>query len=120
MHAHHPGLVSLSLGALSLAGRSSARDHVHPVGADARVVWIGGRATDEDDRAVREALAEATPRPYRAVVDDVADRLFRRDLARLRAVADLGFFHAFYQAQARHVLERLDGVLIRVERGGAS
>jgi hypothetical protein len=81
--ALHPELLAVSLGMWSTltGGRVSARPT--PVPADAPIVWIGGAATDEDARVVCETLRGVTR--YAAVVDDVGERLFRRDLARLGA-----------------------------------
>jgi hypothetical protein len=117
MHVHHPGLVSMSAGALAMAGRRRPRARPPAIAADAAVVWLGGAATDEDSQAVRDALAGSGPRPYRAVVREVGERVFRRDLARLGGLADVGFLQSFYQAHARSVLRRLDGSQVRIESG---
>ena len=44
--------------------------------------------------------------------------MFRRDLQRLGAVADVAFFRSFYLAHARQLLGHLDGT-VRQIRGGA-
>jgi hypothetical protein len=51
---------------------------------------------------------------YAAVVADVSERLFRRDLARMGGAADLGFFQPFYRAYARELLDLLDGTHVRI------
>jgi hypothetical protein len=53
------------------------------------------------------------------VLEDVAERLFRRDLAQLGGSADVGFFQPFYRAHAGDVLRRLDGTQIRIGGTGA-
>ncbi|TMQ21996.1 MAG: hypothetical protein E6K82_14025 [Candidatus Rokuibacteriota bacterium] len=48
----------------------------------------------------------------------VGDQMFRRDLQRLGAVADVAFFRSFYLAHARQLLGHLDGTVLQI-RGGA-
>jgi hypothetical protein len=119
MHAHHPGLVSISAGLFStaLARWPSVRPPAIPT--DTPVVWIGGPPADADARAAWEALAGRGPRVYQAVIEDVGERLFRRDLAQLGGPADIGFFQPFYRAHARDVLRRLDGTQLRIGGTGA-
>jgi hypothetical protein len=112
MRVHQPGLVSVPLGVLlALAG---GRRQPGDIGTDARVVWVGGAPGDDDARTVWEALAGGRLAGYDAVVEDVAERLFRRDLARSGAVADLAFFQSFYRVYARQILQRLDGTDVRI------
>jgi hypothetical protein len=88
------------------------------VPADTPVVWIGGGPTDDDARAVWESLTRRGSTSYAAAVDDVGERLFRRDLARVGGSADVGFFQTFYRAYARALLARLDGRVVRIGAGG--
>lgn len=112
----HPQFVCALLGAWwSRAGdRVTARPILVP--ADATIVWTGGAAPDEDARLVRDTLTCRGIARYAAVVDDVAERLFRRDLARIGGAADIGFFQPFYRAYARALLAELDGVFVRIGR----
>jgi hypothetical protein len=119
MHAHHPGLVSISVGVASTVVVRWPPARRPAVPADTPVVWIGGAPTDDDGRAAWEALAGRGSRIYRAVLEDVAERLFRRDLAQLGGSADVGFFQPFYRAHAGDVLRRLDGTQIRIGGTGA-
>jgi hypothetical protein len=114
--ALHPELFVVSLGMWSTltGGRISARPTRVP--ADASIVWIGGAATDEDARLVWETLTQRGVTRYAAVIADVAERLFRRDLARLGGVVDIGFFQPFYGAYARELLGQLDGSSVRIDR----
>jgi len=87
-----------------------------PVPSDAPVTWIGGPPADEDARLVRDALDEGTR--YGALIERVAEGLFRRDLAALGAVADVGFFRPFYTALARQIVAGLTGTRLRI--GGSA
>jgi len=86
--------------------------------ADAPIVWIGGTPTDEDVCAVWDTVTRCGITRYAAVVEDVGERVFRRDLARVGATLDVGFCQPFYRAYARELLGRLDGTLLRI--GGSS
>ena len=86
--------------------------------ADAPIAWIGGTPTEEDACAVWDTITRRGITRYAAVVEDVGERLFRRDLARVGATLDVGFFQPFYHAYARELLGRLDGTLLRI--GGSS
>lgn len=114
MHAHHPGLVSISVGVFSTAVVRWPSVRPPAIPADTPVVWIGGPPADDEARAAWEALAGREPRSYRAVIEEVGERLFRRDLEQLGGLADVGFFQPFYRAYARDVLQRLDGLQIRI------
>ena len=114
MHVHDPGLVSISVGVFSAAAGRRLPTRPHTIAADTPVVWIGQSPADDDARAVWEALSGRGPRAYGVVVEEVGERLFRRDLARLGGPADVGFFQPFYRAHARDVLQRLDGIHIRI------
>jgi len=94
--------------------RVAARPRLVP--ADAPVIWIGGAATDEDARLVWDTLTRRGITRYAAVVEDVAERLFRQDLARAGWAADIGFFQPFYRRYARELLAELDGTFVRIER----
>jgi hypothetical protein len=112
MHVHQPGLVSLSIGVLStLAG---GRPHHGAIAADTRVVWIGGPPADDDARVLWEVLTAGGLTSYDAVVEAVSERLFRRDLERIGAAADVGFFRTFYCTYAREILRRLEGPHVRI------
>jgi hypothetical protein len=110
----HPHALGVSLGTWSaLAGlRIGARRPSRL--ADAPIAWIGGAATDQDARVVYETLTRRRTTRYGAAVDDVAERLFRRDLADLGGAADIGFFQPLYAAYARTLLIHLDGTLVRI------
>jgi len=86
------------------------------VPADAAVVWIGDSPGDDQARLVADALGEPRAARYAVLVERVAERLFRRDLATVGAVADLGFFRPFYLAHARRIVTALDGTLLRITR----
>ena len=85
-----------------------------PVSARAPVTWIGAPPADEESRVVWQALAEDRVSDYAALVERVAERLFRRDLETVGAVADIGFFQPFYRAHARRLIAALDGTLLRI------
>jgi hypothetical protein len=105
--------MSLHRGLLT-GGRVAIR--LAPVPADAPVVWIGGAALDEDAHVVWETLTHRDITRYAAVVDDVAERLFRRDLARIGGAADIGFSQPFYRVYARELLAQLDGTFVCIGR----
>lgn len=87
-----------------------------PIPTDAPVAWIGDPPANEDARLVREALGEDTS--YGALVERVAERLFRRDLADVGASADVGFFRPFYTALARQLVAGLASTGLRI--GGSA
>lgn len=82
--------------------------------ADAPVTWIGGPPADEEARAVWESLGDGAR--YGELIERVAERLFRRDLADLGASADVGFFRPFYTALARQLVAALAGTSLRIGR----
>lgn len=115
----HAQLVSASLGIFSaLAG--GRRDAAPPpaVAADEPVLWIGGAPTDDDARVVWETLTRRGVARYADVVQEVSERLFRRDLGRVGGAGDIGFLQPFYRRYAREVLARLEGRLLRIGIGG--
>jgi len=59
---------------------------------DAPITWIGSPPDDEDARMVWQTVTREGVATYAALVDRVGERLFRRDLDSLGAVADIGFF----------------------------
>ena len=116
MHVHHPGLISLSTGLLAALASDRARSTTtRPIAADALVIWIGDAPADEDERAVWLAVTTRAPARYADVVARAAERLFRRDLARLGMTADVGFFQPLYRAYAGELVGRLDGTHLRLE-----
>lgn len=82
--------------------------------ADTPVTWTGGRPEDEEALEVWEILTREHIARHAALVARLGERLFRRDLSTLGAVADIGFFRAFYLARARALVASLDGTLLRV------
>ena len=66
---------------------------------------------------VWESFTEAPVIDHAALVERVAERLFRRDLDTVGVVADIGFFRPFYLAHARRLVAALDGTLLRIGRG---
>ena len=92
----------------------STRTAVPPVAADVPIAWIGKPPADEEARELWATLTEERVGRYGAAVERVAERLFRRDLATLGAVADIGFFQPFYLAHARSLIAALDGTLVRI------
>jgi hypothetical protein len=104
MHGHHPDLASISAQPRAIA-------------ADTPLVWIGGPPADDDARLVWVAVTARARASYAAVIDETAEHLFHRDLARLGGSADLGFFQPFYRAYAREVVLRLEGTHLRIEDG---
>jgi len=119
MHVHDPGLVSVSVGVFSAAAGRRLPVRPAAIAANTPVVWIGQSPAGDESQVVLESLAGGQPRAYGAVIEEVGERLFRRDLARLGAPADIGFFRPFYRAHARDLLQRLDGVQIRIGGTGA-
>ena len=85
-----------------------------PVPEQAPVTWTGQPPADEEARAVWETLTDERVTAYAALVERVAERLFRRDLETLGAVADIGFFQPFYLAHARRIIAARDGTLLRI------
>jgi hypothetical protein len=102
MHGHHPDLASISAQPRAIA-------------ADTPLVWIGGPPADDDARLVWVAVTARARATYAAVIDETAEHLFHRDLARLGGSADLGLFQPFYRAYAREVVLRLEGTHLRIE-----
>jgi len=84
---------------------------------DTPVAWTGDRPDDEDARLVWEAVTRRRLTAYRSIVEWVGDQMFRRDLQRLGAVADVGFFRSFYLAHAREIIRRLDGTALQIQGG---
>jgi hypothetical protein len=119
MHVHDPGLVSISVGVFSAAAGRPLPIGPSAIAAETPVVWVGQSPADDESQVVLESLAGGKPRAYVAVIEEVSERLFRRDLARLGAPADIGFFRPFYRAHARDLLQRLDGLQIRIGGTGA-
>jgi len=110
MHVPHPGLITLSAGMFAaLASERSRSTAGRRISADTPLLWIGSPPADEDDRVVWTVVTAHAPARYADVVAQSADRLFRRDLARLGMTADIGFFQPLYQAYARDVVRRLVG-----------
>ena len=87
-----------------------------PVPAQAPVTWIGEPPADEESRVVWQTLTDERVSGYAALVERVAERLFRRDLETFGAVADIGFFQPFYLVHARRLIAALDGTRLRVGR----
>ena len=112
----HRGLLPAWLGTRSMLSGGRVAIRLTTVPADAPVVWTGGAAPDEDARVVWETLTHRGITRYAAVVDDVGERLFRRDLARIGGAADIGFFQPFYRVYARELLAQLDGTFVRIGR----
>jgi len=81
---------------------------------DAPVAWTGGPPGDDEARVVWESLRD-NPR-YGTLVDRVAERLFRQDLAALGGSADVGFFRPLYVVHARRIIAALAGTLLRIGR----
>jgi hypothetical protein len=84
---------------------------------DAPVAWTGGPPADEDALAVWQAITDDRVATYGAVVQRAGERLFRRDLERLGAAADIGFFQSFYRAHARDLVAALAGTVLRIGGG---
>lgn len=85
-----------------------------PIADDAAVAWIGPAPADEESQVVWQALTGERVSRYGALVERVAERLFRRDLQTIGAAADIGFFRPFYVAHARGLVAALDGRLLRI------
>ena len=120
MHVHQPGFVSLSIGVFSaLSGGRPPAARTVVVAADTRVEWIGAAPSDADIHVVWEALADHRVARYGALIADVGERLFRRDLRRIGGAADVGFFRPLYQAYARELIGQLDGSQVRIDAEAA-
>jgi hypothetical protein len=118
MHVHHPGLISISAGFLAaLAGDRSGSTSTRSITPDTLVSWTGDPPADEDARLVWVAVTARAPARYADVIEETAERLFRRDLARLGMTADIGFFLPLYRAYAREVARRLEDTHLGVEDG---
>ncbi|HET7343651.1 MAG TPA: hypothetical protein VFL90_19465 [Methylomirabilota bacterium] len=87
---------------------------------DASVAWTAERPSDEDAVLVWEAVTRRRLTAYGAVVDWVSEQMFRRDLHRLGARADAGFFEPFYRAHARQLLALLDGRVLQIASGAGA
>lgn len=109
----HPELLCASFGVWSALARAPVGRPPRALG-NAPIVWTGGVPDDEDYRVVWETLTRRRITRYAAVVEDVATRLFRRDLGRTGGAADIGFFRPFYHAYARDLLDQLHGTLLRI------
>ena len=109
----HPALLFASFGLCSALGHNRVARATRDLD-DAPIAWIGGTPTDEDAFAVWDTVTRRGIGRYAAVVEDVGERLFRRDLARVGGALDIGFFQPFYRAYARELLGRLDGTRLRI------
>jgi hypothetical protein len=119
MYVHHPGAVTLSAGLFSaLAGCRREPARTAAVDADRPVAWIAGPPTDEDARLAWEICQSRAVTSYGALVDQLTERLFRRDLARVGGAADIGLLGSLYRAYAREVIRGLEGASVRI--GGES
>ena len=85
-----------------------------PVADDAPVTWTGSPPAGEDVRVIWQTLGEHPGITHGALVERVAETLFRRDLEAFGAAADIGFFQPFYVALARERIAAFDGTLLRV------
>jgi len=82
------------------------------------VRWIGADGVaGEEAEAVREAVVSRGLSTYGEVTRHVADHLARSDYRRFGPNSDIGFLRSWYLLHACRVLERLDGGLVRIERG---
>jgi hypothetical protein len=118
MEAHGPDLVSLSAGFLAaLAGGRGPAARSRTIAPDAVLVWIGDARPDDDARLLRDVVTSRPGGRYSEVIDEAAQRLFRRDLARLGGTADIGFLQPFYRAYAEELVRRLVGEHLRIEEG---
>ena len=105
----------VSLG-VSLAGSLVATPSVWKEKRQYHVAWIGDHApSDEESEVVREAVVDRRLSTYGQVTCHVADRLFERDLQHGGWISDIGLFHSWYLLHACQVLERLDGILVRID-----
>jgi hypothetical protein len=118
MHAHDPALVSLSAGFLTaLAGARAATARPRTIAPEAVLVWTGGPPPDDDARLLHDLVTSRPRARHGEVIDEAAERLFRRDVARLGGAADIGFFQPFYRAYAQELVRRLTGDHLRIEEG---
>ena len=116
MHAHDPALVSLSAGFLTaLAGSRASTARPRAIAPDAVLVWIGGTPPDDDARLLHDVITGRQSARHGEVIGEAAERLFRRDVARLGGTADIGFFQPFYRAYAQELVRRLLVDHLRVE-----
>src|SRR5262245_4856116 len=71
--------------------------------------WVDGETPDSDEAtAIHEALLAGGNETYGAVTQRAADLLFRRDLATVGRVAEIGLLHPWYLLHACQSLECLD------------
>ena len=109
------GALALGLG-LSRVNSLGARPGIWRANRARRVRWIGGDApSGEEATAVWEAVVCRGLSTYGDVTRDVADRQARSDYRRLGPNSDIGFFRSWYLLHACHVLDRLDGALVRID-----
>lgn len=92
--------------------RLTLGSNLAPIPADAPVSWTGDPPAEEEARVVWDSLTEGVR--YAALVERVAERLFRRDLDTFGVSADVGFFQSFYVAHARHIVTGLAGTRLRI------
>jgi hypothetical protein len=78
------------------------------------VTWTGDPPAGEDARVIWQTLGQHPGITHDALVERVAETLFRRDLEAFGAAADIGFLRPFYVALARERIAMLDGTLLRV------
>jgi lauroyl/myristoyl acyltransferase len=103
---------------VSLAGLPVAAPVVWKVRRQYHVAWIEDcTPTDEESDAVREAVVDRRLSTYGQVTLHVADRLFRQDQQHAGWISDIGLFHSWYLLHACQVLERLDGIQVRIDEG---
>ena len=77
------------------------------------VTWIGQPPSDEDGQLAWEICQSHSVMSHEALVEELAERLFRRDLARMGEAADIGLLASLYRGYAREVIHRLEGTHVR-------
>jgi hypothetical protein len=87
------------------------------IAPDAVLVWTGDVPTEDDARLLHAVVTSHPRARHGAVVEEAAERLFRRDRARMGGVADIGFLQPFYCAYAQDLVRRLVGDHLRIEEG---
>lgn len=80
------------------------------------VHWIGpAEPTGFEGRAVFEAVSRDGGSSLDQVIGDLAEAMYWRDLWSGGWATDIGLLRGLYRREARHVLQQLDGVLVRIE-----
>lgn len=101
--------------AMALVGAHGERRRGGTGEGSRRVSWIEGAAPEgEEAQLVFEAVAGRGLTKFGDIVKYLADTLYLRDFLRGGWATDIGLLRPLYRREARELLERLEGRLVRI------